>query len=142
MPYEHWHILFVAPDRAGADRFVEDVRERRRCGLHGWTGPHDPRIEQTCSWCGPWRVADLEISEWSVETGGEIDPVSTQRERLIELLTEFGITPTPMGAWHSEVTPLNVVLTADVGGVDGYHGFYVAFAFDDSGQFIDVGIWE
>ncbi|MGW6855833.1 hypothetical protein [Streptomyces xanthophaeus] len=63
----------------------------------------------------------------------------TQREKLLALLTEFGITPAPAKDPEEE---FDVVLEAKVGGVGGYSNFVCAFEFKSDGAFSGVGIWE
>lgn len=59
----------------------------------------------------------------------------TDHERLIELLTSFGIEP-------DQGKPGFVTLRAKQGNVEGYMGFLCQFAFDSDGKFLDVSIWE
>lgn len=72
---------------------------------------------------------------------------TTQRERLVALLAEFGITPLNAAdddwtRFDAEDTARDVILYADAGGVEGYGSFYARFEFDDAGQFKTVGVWE
>jgi hypothetical protein len=63
----------------------------------------------------------------------------TQRERLLELLAEFGIEP---AANDEPDTEHDVTLRAHEGGVYGWNGFLCTFEFDDTGAFKSVGVWE
>jgi hypothetical protein len=66
----------------------------------------------------------------------------TDKDKLIALLREFGINASvesDFGRCHNSD---NVLLEAGQGGVDGYNGFYAEFKFDDSGKFVEVGVWE
>lgn len=63
----------------------------------------------------------------------------TQREKLLALLEEFGITPAPNDEPEDETS---VQLQAKVGGVAGWNGFVCYFNFDDEGNFVNVGVWE
>ena len=65
----------------------------------------------------------------------------TQREQLMALLESFGLTPAPPDRRHGE-SPLIVELVAGVGGVEGYHDFFVEWEFKDDGSFKEVAIWE
>lgn len=58
----------------------------------------------------------------------------TDKERLLELLKSFNITP--------ELQDDDVTLTAGVGNVEGYSYFFCKFKFDENGTFQLVGIWE
>ncbi|MCW2725872.1 MAG: hypothetical protein JWN35_2793 [Frankiales bacterium] len=65
----------------------------------------------------------------------------TQRERLLALLAEFGITPAPVEDFEMR-DPHDVVVAAKHGGVEGYSGFECVFTFDAEGRFVCVGVWE
>ena len=60
----------------------------------------------------------------------------TDKERLIELLTSFGIP------FRKE--PFTIECKTDAGGdkITGYSGFYTEFMFDVDGKFEKMGIWE
>lgn len=65
----------------------------------------------------------------------------TDRDRLLGLLNDFGITPVDP-AKHS-YPACDVILEAEEGGVKGYYDFIVVFSFDnESGKFLEAGIWE
>lgn len=59
----------------------------------------------------------------------------TDKERLLELLEAYGVTPSPSDSYV-------VSLHAKEGGVAGYTGFYCEFSFDKEGKFLNVGVWE
>ncbi|MEV6684422.1 hypothetical protein AB0N28_03600 [Streptomyces sp. NPDC051130] len=63
----------------------------------------------------------------------------TDREKLLALLTEFGVSPSP--SEHPE-DEHGVTLEAYVGGVAGYSGFLCTFEFTADGEFKNVGVWE
>lgn len=61
--------------------------------------------------------------------------MKTDKEKLIELLTEFGV--------GFELEENNrVVCTQGKDKVDGYHLFYTTFDFDKDGKFTEMGAWE
>lgn len=59
----------------------------------------------------------------------------TDKERLLALLKDFGLTPNEYGG-------IAVRLAANEGGVNGYPGFFCDFVFTRDGKFADVGVWE
>lgn len=63
----------------------------------------------------------------------------TDREKLLALLAEFGITPAPN---NEPDTEFDVDLQAQVGGVAGYDRFRCVFTFNEDGAFDGVGVWE
>lgn len=84
----------------------------------------------------------------------------TDRERLVALLSDFGIhfeerpaeewwpgraadPPYPRPEEPGRDTPHRVVIPSDGGPKnDGYFGFECAFEFDDDGQFREVSVYE
>lgn len=69
--YVNWPVLRVYPTREQADRFLADIRDRKRCSYSFYTLPCR-RV--TCYGCGPGGLSDIEITEWSLETGEQIEP--------------------------------------------------------------------
>lgn len=61
----------------------------------------------------------------------------TDKERLLALLDDFGLAPTPV-----LTEPNDVILRAGHGGVEGYVGFECVFEFDADGKFHHVRVWE
>jgi hypothetical protein len=59
----------------------------------------------------------------------------TDKERLLALLKDFGITP-------KEYAETAVRLAAGEGGVEGCTDFFCDFVFTPEGKFADVGVWE
>lgn len=73
--------------------------------------------------------------------------MTSQRDRLVALLAEFGVKPLDVYTLASArfgpaETARDVILHADIGGVEGYSSFYAVFEFDDEGRFVKVGVWE
>jgi hypothetical protein len=70
----------------------------------------------------------------------------TQREKLLALLEEFGVTPSTGAELFGESTrpdeAADVVLIANHGGVEGYQEFYAYFSFDEAGAFESVTVAE
>lgn len=74
----------------------------------------------------------------------------TDQERLAQLLTDFGVTPSAVDKYGHELADDSepeddrqwIVLLEGQGGVQGYHGFSCEFAFSPEGKFISVGVWE
>lgn len=66
----------------------------------------------------------------------------TDREALEELLRRFGLTPAVDKIYQDQAEENDVVLTAKLGGVEGYLGFFAAFQFDDDGKFKRLDIAE
>lgn len=71
----------------------------------------------------------------------------TDREALEELLRRFGLQPftgQDKNAWSDVEPPTEdeVILLANVGGVEGYYDFLARFKFDADGKFESLGIWE
>jgi hypothetical protein len=66
----------------------------------------------------------------------------TQRERLLALFADFGVTPGLPNTADVDHGPNDVILASGEGGVVGYHGFFTLFAFDERGNFVSVGVWE
>lgn len=65
----------------------------------------------------------------------------TDREKLLELLASFNITPVdPVDAGYGKTDA--VVLQAHHGNVEGYYDFMAVFTFDEHGNFLKAGIWE
>lgn len=70
----------------------------------------------------------------------EGEKVATDRDKLLGLLNDFGIIP-HKDEWY----PHGVVLHESYdqsGKITGYSGFYVVFEFDETGKFLEAGIWE
>lgn len=66
----------------------------------------------------------------------------TDREKLLALLADFGVTPTQFAdVWRGEPMEF-VTLEAQEGGVQGYSYFECQFAFTKDGTFQSVGVWE
>lgn len=61
----------------------------------------------------------------------------TDKQRLLALLKDFGVTPTSPSDDDSIVG-----LERGVGEVRGYPFFVCNFTFDDTGKFMYVGVWE
>lgn len=59
----------------------------------------------------------------------------SDKERLLALLKDFGLTPSEYGQGV-------VRLEAGSGGVHGHSGFFVDFEFTADGTFEDVGVYE
>jgi hypothetical protein len=67
----------------------------------------------------------------------------TDRERLLELLTSFGIAPSTSKYLPDEyLAGLHVVLYQGDGGVTGYPDYFCAFTFDESGRFVSLEVRE
>lgn len=65
----------------------------------------------------------------------------TDKDRLLDLLKRFGITPAD-SVDCGYATDEAVVLRADHGNVEGYSDFIAVFTFDNEGNFLKAGIWE
>lgn len=65
----------------------------------------------------------------------EDEVVVNDRERLLALLRDFGLTP-------SEYGDAVVRLAVSEGGVEGYTGLFCDFVFMNEGEFAEVGVWE
>lgn len=64
------------------------------------------------------------------------------RERLLALLQDWGITPQEhRGVYDGEPTN-SLLLEAGEGGVAGYPGFVCTLSFAEDGSFKGVGVWE
>ncbi len=65
----------------------------------------------------------------------------TDKQKLITLLTEFGVK---LRLGYAEETDVVVKQSwnGDNPKIEGYAGMYTQFRFDDNGQFISVGAWE
>lgn len=61
----------------------------------------------------------------------------TDRDKLLGLLNDFGITPK-----NDPDHPDWVRLEEGHGNVTGYYDFYAIFKFDSDGEFTEVGVWE
>jgi len=61
----------------------------------------------------------------------------SDKERLLALLKDFGVTPTSPSDDESIVS-----LEAGAGEVRGYPFFVCNFTFDAEGKFMYVGVWE
>lgn len=59
----------------------------------------------------------------------------SDKERLLALLKDFGLTPSEYGG-------IAVRLAADEGGVEGHVGLFCDFVFTNEGEFADVGVYE
>jgi hypothetical protein len=60
----------------------------------------------------------------------------SDRERLLALLRDFGVTPS------ANADAGDVELAPGEGGVNGYWGLVCAFRFTPEGAFKGVGVWE
>jgi hypothetical protein len=67
--------------------------------------------------------------------------MKTDKERLIELLDSFGITPSA-NEGLGDLAQHVVTLRAGEGGIKGYRDFVADFEFNPDGSFKDVGVWE
>jgi hypothetical protein len=68
--------------------------------------------------------------------------MKTDKQRLIDLLSDFGVTPQLGEDGVNEVDAETVTLEAEKGGVVGYMGFVCVFSFNRNGKFDSVGVWE
>jgi hypothetical protein len=69
----------------------------------------------------------------------------TDREALLALLERFGLVPldrSRAAELPGEPTAQSVIIQAGHGGAVGYGEFFAEFTFDESGKFIEAGIWE
>jgi len=65
------------------------------------------------------------------------------RERLLQLLASFGITPSTSKYLPDEyLAGSHVVLYEGDGGVTGYPDYFCAFCFDEGGRFVSVEVRE
>lgn len=72
--------------------------------------------------------------------------MKTDRQKLEELLTEFGVEYKEANYCRDSV---HKVLTTECDkymkhnkGCTGYAGFYTTFQFDEQGKFVQIGSWE
>lgn len=60
--------------------------------------------------------------------------MKTDKEKLIELLTEFGV--------GFELEENDILCREGRNKIDGYMMFVTSFDFDENGKFIKMGAWE
>jgi hypothetical protein len=60
--------------------------------------------------------------------------MATDRERLVELLTDFGVG-FEEGMWEITCSEGNAK-------IDGYPFYFTCFEFDMDGKFVEMGAWE
>ena len=58
----------------------------------------------------------------------------TDKEKLVTLLTEFGVGFREVGG--------DIMCCQGDAGIDGYSSFFTNFEFDDAGKFTQMGAWE
>lgn len=68
--------------------------------------------------------------------------MKTDKQRLIDLLSDFGVTPQLGEEGVNESDAETVTLEARKGEVVGYVGFVCVFSFDRNEKFVSVGVWE
>jgi hypothetical protein len=66
----------------------------------------------------------------------------TDKQRLVDLLTEFGLIPELDETGQSATDDELVTLQEGQPLVDGYSGFYCTFVFDRTEKFTGVRIYE
>lgn len=79
--------------------------------------------------------------------------LKTDKDRLVDLLNSFGITGKPIPTVYGEKVrgyadckpadgcseyPQSILLHCGC----GYEGFVCEFYFDESGKYLDYGVWE
>ncbi len=60
----------------------------------------------------------------------------SDKEKLIELLTSFGIK------FEDEGSHVKISADGECEKIDGYFYFYTIFEFSEEGNFVQIGIWE
>lgn len=66
------------------------------------------------------------------------DPVGTDFARFLNLFADVGLGHDLKQKEHSWV----ITVKHDDDKVNGHYPFFVEFVFDQSGKFLDAGIWE